>query len=237
MALPVYLAMTAAEMQCCPALPPKVAYMACHFSPYSTGLSNFPEQLPKASILIVNDRTPPQGHDPDLIARQLSQLSEELECRAVLLDLQRPGDLETAAIAQAVTQALPCPVGISEAYAEALTCPVFLSAPPLHRPLEEAAALWPGRELWLELALGSQVITVTESGSRFDPAFPPEDLEDTLEDICLCCRYQIAVSQQDARFTLFRTPECLAKLLIKAEALGITRTIGLYQELKNVFPL
>ena len=45
MGLPLYLAMTAAELSAAEALPRKMAYMACHFSLYGTGLSNIPEQL------------------------------------------------------------------------------------------------------------------------------------------------------------------------------------------------
>ena len=234
MALPVYLAMTAAEMAGNPVFPENTAFMACHFSPYSTGMSNFPEALPKGAMLILNDRTPPQGHDPQLIARQLQQLAEEMDCSSVLLDFQRPGSAETAAIARAVVQALPCPVGISECYADTLSGPVFLSVPPLHRPLQETANSWPDRELWLELALDSQVLTVKEDGSHFGPVFPAERIEPFHTDADLCCSYHITVSETEARFTLFRTPENLSMLLSKAESLGITRAIGLYQELGNV---
>ena len=71
MALTLYLAMTAAELQNCRQIPEHIAWMACHFSPYSSGISNVPVQLPAGSVLILNDRIPPQGHDPELVARQL----------------------------------------------------------------------------------------------------------------------------------------------------------------------
>ena len=48
MAIRPFLAMTAAEIRGTETLPPKTAWMACHFSPYSTGLSNLPKDLPPA---------------------------------------------------------------------------------------------------------------------------------------------------------------------------------------------
>ena len=74
-----YLAMTAEEIATTDILPEHTAYMACHFSPYGTGLTNIPESLPKNAILILNDRIPFCGHDKALIAKQLAQLMES--CR------------------------------------------------------------------------------------------------------------------------------------------------------------
>ena len=53
-----YLAMTGVEIAAAEALPENIAYMACHFSPYGTGLTGAPEVLPKHSMLILNDRIP-----------------------------------------------------------------------------------------------------------------------------------------------------------------------------------
>lgn len=232
MSLPVYLALTAAEFDRCPAFPPKAGFMACHFSPYGTGLSNLPRTLPEGSLLILNDRIPVCGHDPKIICRELTAAVEELKCDAVLLDFQRPNDPQTAAIAKAVVSALPCPVGVAEAYAADLSCSVFL-APPLHIPLEAYISKWDQQEVWLELSLSMQAITVTESGSRFSPLLPAEQTDHFFQAEALCCRYYIEVSQEEARFTLFQTPDCLKALLKKAEALGVTRAVGLYQELGN----
>ena len=83
MVLPLYLAMTAAEMYAVSSLPEKVAWMACHFSCYGTQLSNCPDSLPEGSMLIVNDRTPPAKHDPQRIIQQLTQLIEELKISCI----------------------------------------------------------------------------------------------------------------------------------------------------------
>ena len=89
MAIAPFLAMTAAEMHSCASLPEKVAWMACHFSPYGLGLSNLPKTLPPGSLLMMDDITPPQGHDPDLIAAQLEECVQKFQCSGVLLDFQR----------------------------------------------------------------------------------------------------------------------------------------------------
>lgn len=231
MALPVYLAMTAAEMSSGVPLPDRPAWMACHFSCYGTGLSNCPDDLPPGSLLILNDRTPVQGHDPDLIVRQLKQIAQECKVSGVLLDLQRPEIEDTAVIAKAIVGALDCPVGGSEAYAKDLACPVFLPPPPLHKPLKEYLDPWSGREIWLEAALDSELITLTPEGSRFTPLFPAHTTEQSFLEEVLHCRYHIEIKDKQVDFTLFRTPETLDTLLQEAERLGVAQVVGLYQEL------
>lgn len=231
MALPLYLAMTAAEISRTADLPEQTAYMACHFSPYSTGLSGFPQRLPEDSMIILNDRTPVHGHDPLLVAQQLLQVTESWMAGAVLLDFQRPGNAQTAAVAKAIADTLTCPVGISPCYAKDLPCAVFLTPPPLDRPLQSHLSSWEGRELWLEAALDCACITLTEEGSHYMPLFPPEMPEPSHHEPRLHCRYHIALTDTQARFTLFRTPQTLTALLQEAERLGVTRAVGLYQEL------
>ena len=51
----VFLAQTYREMEQFPQQ--NTAYMACHFSPYSKGLSNIPPYLPKGSILLLDEAT------------------------------------------------------------------------------------------------------------------------------------------------------------------------------------
>ena len=124
MALTLYLAMTCAEIQNCHSLPAHIAWMACHFSPYGNGLSNIPQQLPEDSVLILNDRIPPQGHDPKLVAAQLAQTAEKHSVARILLDFQRPDYDETAAVVSEVLQVAPCPTAVTPAYASQHTCPV-----------------------------------------------------------------------------------------------------------------
>lgn len=231
MALPVYLAMTAAEFHSGRTLPEHPAWMACHFSCYGTGLSNRPEKLPKRSMVILNDRTPVHGHDPGLIAEQLLQIVSENDVGGVLLDFQRENCDQTQAIAKAIVETLPCPVGVTEFYAKELDCPVFLPPPPLHRPLTEHLSPWSGRELWLEAALDAVAITVTAEGSRFESALAPEPSAPSHLERQLFCRYCTDVLESQAIFTLFRTRQTLDDMLQEAERLGVTRSVGLYQEL------
>ena len=230
MALPLYLAMTATEMRGNVPIPDKFAYMACHFSPYGTGLSNIPQALPSGSMLILNDRIPVCGHDKHLIANQLADLTDRCSCECILLDFQRPDVKETAELAEFIFQTLSCPVGVSLPYAGKTDCPVFLPPVPPDVPIGEYLVPWGGREVWLEAALDGQVITVSESGSSTAPLFPWERPEEGQQDAVLHCRYLIHMGN-DVRFTLFRTPENLDALLAEAETLGVTRAVGLWQEL------
>ena len=231
MASELYLAMTAAEFSGCDTLPPKLCWMACHFSPYGTGLSNIPRELPTGSILILNDRTPIHGHNPTVIANQLSSAVEDLSCRGVLLDFQRRKNEETAAVIGAVLDALPCPVAVSDCYAKDFSCPVFLPPVPPHVPLVEHLTPWEGRDIWLELALDEEIITLTESGADIATLPSWEVISDGHWDEALHCHYHIDVSDEDARFTLWRTKEDIHAILTEAESCGISFTVGLYQEL------
>ena len=230
MALTLYLAMTAAELQNCCQIPEHIAWMACHFSPYSSGLSNVPVQLPAGSVLILNDRIPPQGHDPELVARQLQQAAEALAVGRVLLDFQRPGCPETAAIAKAAVAGCPCPVGVTVPYAQELDCPVFWT-PQLRRPLSEQLENWPGREIWLEAALDCEVITITETDSVVSAAQLPKSPPDSRLDSRLHCRYFTEPGDDRVQFTVWRDLEALHTLLAAAETQGITCAVGLYQQL------
>lgn len=231
MALPLYLALTMAEFQNSSALPEHTAWMACHYAPYGLGLSNLPRKLPDGAMLILNDRTPAQGHDPERILRQLTELAETLHYKYILLDFQRPDSPENAAVAKALTAASLCPVGVSELYAEKTECPVFLPPAAPHVPLAEHLAPWRGREIWLEAALGGEVITVTEQGSAISSLSASDVPETALEDPALHCHYRCKTFDDHINFTLWRTKDDLAVLLREAEALGVAQAIGLWQEL------
>lgn len=232
MAIARYFAMTAAEISLNPVLPPKIAWMACHFSPYGDGLSNLPEALPPDSLLILNDRTPIHGHNPDRIARQLSEVLEALACRGLLLDFQRPGVEETAELTEYLVQTLPRPVAVSDLYARGLDCPVFLPPVSADTPVSDHLSAWTDREIWLEMALDGEEITLTPEGAACGPLpLGPPTPEGTPEER-LHCRYTVTVSENAARFTLWRTEQDLEALLEEAASLGVTTAVGLYQEFK-----
>ena len=231
MALPLYLALTAAEFQICSSFPQRAAWMACHYSPYASGLSNMPQNLPPDSMLILNDRTPPCGHDAALIAEQLKECVDFLQCSSVLLDFQRPDFEENAAVAKSVIANLTCPVGVSQLYAGGLDCPVFLPPVPLTVPVENCLSPWQNREIWLEAAQNRETITVTEQGTISRPASFPDETEQAFFDKVLRCHYKSVPEAAQVRFTLWRTQDDLSQLLAEAETLGATKAIGLWQEL------
>ena len=230
MALTRYLAMTAAEIANCTEFPPHIGWMACHFSPYGTGLSNLPRQLPDGSLLILNDRTPIHGHNPGQVAAQLSECIDELHCAALLLDFQRPDCKETAALIDYLLTALSCPVVVSDIYAEGFHCPVFLPPVPPSVGLETYVDRWKGRDIWMEIGLDGEQIRLTEDGATVTPLphFVPPDMGHF--DKTLHCHYQIEV-HEDIRFTLWQTKEDLNTIISEAEELGVFSIVGLYQEL------
>ena len=231
MVLPLYLAMTAAEIQNSPRLPERIAWMACHFSAYGKGISNAPTSLPPGSALILNDRMPPFGHDPVVVTGELEALCRQTGAERLLLDFQRPGIPLLQEIAQAIMEAVPCPVAVTEHYSQGLTCPIFL-LPKLHKPLPQQLQAYEGREIWLEAATECWAVTVTAQGSRFQE-IPPEAGEFPHVEESLHFRYRTQVADDFVRFTLRRDQQQLNTLLEQAEHLGISCAFGLYQQLKN----
>lgn len=230
MADSLYLAMTAAEMYNHSKPDHKVAYMACHFSPYGTGLSNFPEALPPEAILIVNDRTPICGHDPQKICEQLSQVTTDFHCSSVLLDFQRPGEKQTANLCSYLVQNLSCSIGVSHFYAEGSSCPVFVPPLPLGCILSDHLSPWNGREIWLDMAVESECFVVTPQGCSRNSCPPPQG--DTMVSREHYCHYQFQTYPDRAEFILHRSREMLLPLMEEAATLGVTQCIGLYQQLK-----
>ena len=231
MPIPCYLALTAAEFANIDHLPEKIAWMACHFSCYGTGLSNLPEGLPEGSMVILNDRMPPDRHDPKRIAAQLLELAEAVKPDALLLDFQRRGIDLNRQLAQELSQVLPCPVGVTAEYAKDSGCAVFLEPPPLHMSIADHIAPWVGQEIWLELAPEIRKYTITAEGCTLTDLENAPLPEPVFVEENLFCRYHTEVLDDAAIFTLQRTREDLNAILEKAA--GITRAVGLYQQLGN----
>lgn len=233
MAIVHYLAMTGAEMAEKSFLPDHIAWMACHFSPYGSGLSNLPKWLPPDSLLILNDRTPICGHDPVLIAAQLGQCIARLQCVGLLLDFQRPGEPQLSELTDYLCRALPCPVVVSEAYAAALECAVFVSPIPADVPMASRLAPWNGREIWLDTAMDGMEIVLTEQGATSAPLPVWEHPVRGFAEERLHCHYRSSLDETHAVFTLWRTAEDIAGQLEEAEALGVAAAVGLYQEFRH----
>ena len=232
MAIEPFLAMTAAEMRNISDFPPRIAWMACHFSPYGPGLSNLPKMLPPGSLLIVDDCTPPFRHNSALIADQLSDCVEYFRCCGVLLDFQRTGFEETKRITKQLAEALPCPTVVSVSYADDLACPVFLPPVPPSVSLEAHLLPWKGRDIWLELGTEGEILTLTEAGCTVTPLPCPDPEQEGFVDKTLHSHYTTETNEKAARFTLWRTKDDLNALLEETERLGIKHAIGLFQELQ-----
>lgn len=228
MKIPHYLAMTAAEMDSAATLPRHTAWMACHFSPYSTGLTNLPQQLPEGSLLILNDRTPIRGHDPELICGQLLALIQHFSCIGLLMDFQYSGNEQTAELAQHLAAQLPCPIGISPAYRQEKAA-VFLPPVPTDVSAAEYLKPWAGQKIWLEASLEGQAIRLTKNGAAF--AVNTQATGDVIHtESKLHCHYSISCGDDFAEFHTWRTKEDLEALLEEAQTLGVENAIGLYQE-------
>ena len=236
MVFPGYLAITAAEFARIHPGTQNLAWMACHFSPYSSGLSNLPHRLSSRSMLILNDRMPLRDHDPQRILLELEQVITQFQCSGLLLDFEQEGNPDYPPLIRTLVEGLPCPVGVCAAYDSGeKSHPVFLPPVPLHIPAEDYLAPWQGRELWLEAALDAQTLTLSEGGvSRtvrphaFSPPLPHRDAT-------LLCHYRTELSSHRVQFCLSRTQEDLEQLIEKALGLGVTRCIGLWQELGTSF--
>ena len=233
MAIQPYLAMTASEFENADSLPDSVAWMACHFSPYGTGLSNLPASLPENSLLIVNDVTPIHGHSPKIIAGQLYDCIRKFGCRAVLVDFQRLPDPESEALAAHLLEALPCPTVLPESLAGKFSCPVFLPFCPLHRPLQAHISRWTGREIWLETALEETVLILNRKGLSSSTDTQQEHSDSGFYDSNLHCHYYSEVSSESVKFHLWRTERDFQNHLQLAKDLGIVHVVGLYQELRK----
>ena len=231
MVLPLNLAMTPAEINQQHPLPCPIAYMACQFSPYTAGLTNIPEGLPAGSMLILNDRMDCHGHSADLVVHQLQEAITYCSCESLLLDFQRPPEPESMWLAGKITESLSVPVAATEAFAKELPCTVFLSPAPLHIPLAEYLLPWANREIWLEVALCQEEITISATRAHVLPRFPPDGLTEGFFDDALCCHYRILPEDDQIRFTLFDTPASLKQKLDLAASLGVRRVVGLWQEL------
>ena len=228
MAIVPYLAMTAAEMRNCSDFPRNTAWLACHFSPYGTGLSNLPRTLPPSSLLIVDDITPIHGHDPEVIARQLMDRAEVLKLSGILLDFQHPKKQETEELVHYLAEVLPCPVAAPEN--DSGSSPIFLPPVPPSLSVKEYLLPWRERDIWLDVSFEGEVLTLSEDGCKTAPLSPWNCPEDGYQEETLHCHYHISLRENSAVFTLWRTKDDLDKLLKEAETLGVTNAIGLFQE-------
>ena len=84
----------------------------------------------------------------------------------------------------------------------------------------------------MEAALESACIRITKEGSHCTALPYTPFAEEGFSDTALHCHYRQEGSPQEIRFYLQRSESDLFSLLQEAEALGIRRAVGLYQQIK-----
>ena len=230
MAIPIYLAMTAGEIRYAEQKPDHMAWMACHFSPYGTGLSNLPDEIPEGSLLILNDRTPIHRHDPDRILDILTERVNLLKAGGVLLDFERAPNAETDKVIQVLTR-LPCPLCVSHRHIYQYDLPVFLPPVPVLTSAEDSLQPWKTRRIWLEISRNHTAISVTPNGTQFSDLHPKGEFP--FCDSSLHCHYRVELQEEAAVFYLSRTEEDVAALLHTAESCGVEKAVGLWQEMHS----
>ena len=232
MGLPFYLAMNAAEIAASVKLPP-MAWMSCHFSPCSEGLTNLPLWLPEGSLIIVDDRFPCGGHRGHAVAEELSDTVRRFHCAGIILDFQQPDSGELRKLVPLLLEALPCPVAVSDLYAPPHRCAVFLSPGPLWEAPGDHWRTWSDREIWLDASLCLQKVSVTPDGLVPGAILPWDGNGDGFFDEALCCQYRTHAETDSIHFTFFDTPETMAKKLDLAQQFGATRAVGLWREMRT----
>ena len=231
MAIACYMAMTAAEFSTCTNLPAHIGWLACHFSPSGPGLSNIPKALPPDSLLIIDDSSPFECHQSDFILEQVQELIATMKISAVILDFQRSGNPAVKELVSFLQTNLSCPVAAPPQYTSE-NFPVFLSPCPLNLPLEKHLAPFKERTIWLDATPCPLEITITEQGSAYHTL--PNNAPDYMHhwDSALRCNYNIMVDANRIVFILGRNDYAFQKWLDKAEELGVSGVVGLYQEWK-----
>lgn len=233
MAIPFYLAMTAAEKENAEVLPACCGWMACHFSLSSRGLTNLPVTLPAGTLLMLDDANPVSGHDPALVAEQLREVAERFSCAGILLDFQRPVTAEEVHMVQGIVEALPGQVVASAPYGGEPGCPVCLPPVPCSVPLPEYLASWESGQIWLEGALTVERWEITREGAKRREVrgkIPPQQ---GFRDAQLHCHYAVNPDEDCLYVTLWRDREDLKTLWEEAEDCGVKAMVGLWQELGN----
>ena len=229
MALPFYLAMTQGEFLKCQHFPERIAWMESSFSTSGTGLSQLPKKLPPDSLLMVTDQFPPQGHDSELIVRQLTKFLDTNKISGVILDFQRPCTEESFHLADAIRKSLPCPVALTPPYITDRDCIVFLPPIPDYQTAKDWLKPYQGQEIWLETQLVGTEMIITGDGCRCHSL--EKSLQGSIFEDAQCrCHYTLGIEQDQAVFSLQRKEDDLRALLNEAQGMGATKALGLYQE-------
>ena len=236
MFLPIYLATTAQEFTQFKELPSTLCYMACHFSSSGTGLSNLPGQLPSGSILCIDDCTPITNHCKAQVSAQIRELIYRLNPCGILLDFQRPDNPYTLDMIESILGSCDdYPVSVSHIYAKDFNCPVFLPPLPFRLTVSEYLQPWSNREIWLELGNDKEMAIITENSFGAEQVYSIPHGGNPFRESSLLCHYTTHIKQDHIAVYFQRTIQDLEELQIQATQLGVTKFLGLWQQLKQFY--
>ena len=235
MFLPIYLATTAQEFPNFKELPSTLCYLACHFSAGGEGLSNLPSALPEHSILCADDSTPISNHKASIVIKQLNDLIERFNPCGILLDFQRPGNPYTPNMVENILMHLSCPVAVSHIYARDYSCPVFLPPLPFRKTISEYLSPWKGREIWLEIENDKEMAIVTEESFGVEQVCSIPNGIIQFRESSLLCHYCTQIKQDHIALFFHRTAQDLEELQMQAQKYGVTKFLGLWQQLRQFY--
>ena len=236
MFLPIYLAITAQEFAQIRDFSSTLCYLACHFSSSGTGLSNLPSQLPSGSILCIDDSTPISNHCKTQVTAQIRELISKLNPCGILLDFQRPDNPYALDMIESILgSCTDCPVSVSHIYARDFDCPVFLPPLPFRLTIPAYLQPWSNREIWLELGSDKEMAIITENGFGSEQicSIPPGG--NSFREPSLLCHYCTQIKQDHIAVYFERTAQDLKELQLQASQLGVTKFLGLWQQLKQFY--
>lgn len=235
MFLPIYLALTAQEFAYSTAIPSTLCYLSCHFSPRGNGLSNIPTVFPEGSILCIDDSTPIANHSTNVVTEQINTLIQRLRPCGILLDFQRPDNPYAPDMIGCILEGVSCPVAVSHIYAKEFMCPVFLPPLPFRTALSDYLKTWSDREIWLELGNDKEMAIVTENGFGVERVYSIPEGGNQFRDIPLLFHYCTHLKQDHIVFYFHRTEEDLRELQVQAQKLGVSKFLGLWQQLQQFY--
>lgn len=235
MFLPIYLATTAQEFTQFKDIPSTLCYLACHFSASGVGLSNFPVTLPAGSILCIDDSTPIANHKAKIITQQIEELIKAFNPCGILLDFQRPDNPNAPQIIESILDCATCDVAVSHIYAKEYSCPVFLPPLPFRMTVKEYLKPWAEREIWLEIGNDKEIAIVTENSFGAERVYNIPKSKMQFRDPSLLCHYCTLIKQDHIAIHFHRTAQDLQELQWKAKEHGVTKFLGLWQQLQQFY--
>lgn len=212
-------------------LPAQFAWMACHFDPNGNGIIDLPETLPPGCILILNDKTPYNGHNAERITQQLAECAQRYSIHGLLLDFERPISEALKETVRRLVYALPCPVACMknlkiEGLVSVIQMPPILGTPEEYFHTKKGA--------WLELRKQAEKYQIEMDGCKSDSIREPQDeLTEGQQETALCVHYHFTVNAENANLTLWRNRQDREIIMELAKQAGIDTIIGLYQEFRN----